>query len=75
MSDKIKSTIAIIITLIIAGVAWHSVWEIHYLKSFYPAVFTVQEAFYATLVEWVKFLLISIPLVVIWLATYNCSKR
>lgn len=51
--------------LIIIGVSWHSVEEIHYLKSFYPASFTVEDAFYATLVEFIKIHIISLPLIVI----------
>ncbi|MDO8426530.1 MAG: hypothetical protein Q7T24_03320 [Deltaproteobacteria bacterium] len=51
--------------LIIIGVSWHSVEEIHYLKSFYPSSFTVEDAFYATLVEFIKIHIISLPLIVI----------
>ncbi|MBI5492051.1 MAG: hypothetical protein HY893_03870 [Deltaproteobacteria bacterium] len=51
--------------IIITGVSWHSVEEIHYLKTFYPPSFTVEEAFYATLVEFIKVHIISLPLVVI----------
>jgi hypothetical protein len=61
--------------LVIAGVAWHSIWEIHYLKSFYPMAFSVQEAFYATLIEWVKFLLTTVPLVIGWLIFKDTTKR
>lgn len=51
--------------VIITAVSWHSVDEIHYLKTFYPKSFTVEEAFYATLVEFIKVHIISLPLVVI----------
>jgi len=39
----------------------HSVDEIHYLKSFFPEKFTVQEAFYASAVELIKVMIIGIP--------------
>ena len=39
----------------------HSVEEIHYLKSFFPEKFTVQEAFYASAVELIKVMIIGIP--------------
>lgn len=48
--------------LVIAAAAWHSVDEIHYLKTFYPDRFTVQEAFFAAGVELIKVLLIGLPL-------------
>ncbi len=51
--------------VIITAVSWHSVEEIHYLKTFYPKSFTVEESFYATLVEFIKIHIISLPLVVI----------
>ncbi|HEY4707848.1 MAG TPA: hypothetical protein VII64_10340 [Thermodesulfobacteriota bacterium] len=59
--------IAIIIAslLLIIAFSLHSVEEIHYLKSFYPGRFTVEEAFYATMVEFIKIHIISLPLVVI----------
>ena len=43
---------------VIAAVSWHSVEEVHYLKTFYPEQFTVQEAFYASGVEFIKVILI-----------------
>ncbi len=46
---------------IVAAVCLHSLEEIHYLKSFYPRQFTVQEAFYASAVELIKVLIISLP--------------
>lgn len=49
-----------------AALAWiclHSVEEIHYLKSFFPRQFTVQEAGFAAIVEFVKVIILSIPLV------------
>jgi hypothetical protein len=35
--------------------------EIHYLKSFYPQQFSIEDAFYADAVEIIKVLIISIP--------------
>jgi hypothetical protein len=53
---------AVVISIIIvSAVCWHSVAEIHYLKSFYPQQFSVEEAFYASAVELIKVLIISIP--------------
>jgi hypothetical protein len=54
------SAIAVSIPIIFA-VCWHSVEEIHYLKSFYPKQFSVEEAFYASAVELVKIIIISLP--------------
>lgn len=48
--------------MVIAAVSWHSVEEIHYLKTFYPKQFTVEEAFYASGVEFIKVILIGLPL-------------
>ena len=48
--------------VVIAAVSWHSVEEIHYLKTFYPKQFTVEEAFYASGVELIKVSLIGLPL-------------
>ena len=44
-------------------ICFHSVEEIHYLKSFFPEKFTVQEAFYASAVELIKVMIIGIPFV------------
>ena len=49
--------------IVITAVSWHSVEEIHYLKTFYPKQFTVEEAFYASGVELIKAILIGLPLV------------
>lgn len=46
---------------VISAVCWHSVEEIHYLKSFFPRQFSVQEAFYAAGVELIKVFIICIP--------------
>jgi len=49
----------------ILAVCLHSLDEIHYLKSFFPTHFTVQQAFYAAAIELIKVLIISLPLVLI----------
>jgi hypothetical protein len=49
----------------ITAVCLHSLEEIHYLKSFFPPSFTVQEAFYAAALELVKVVIIAIPLVLV----------
>ena len=56
--------------IIVSAVSWHSVQEIHYLKSFYPQQFSVQEAFWASAVELVKVLVISIPFFFIIIAGF-----
>ncbi|HEX9757241.1 MAG TPA: hypothetical protein VGB26_05520 [Nitrospiria bacterium] len=64
--------------VVIASVSWHSVEEIHYLKSFYPKQFTVEEAFYASGVELIKVILVGLPLfLVIGIGLYClwCFKR
>lgn len=49
----------------IFAICLHSVEEIHYLKSFFPRKFSVQEAFYASGVELVKIIVLLIPLLTI----------
>jgi hypothetical protein len=58
-----KAVVFISIAIIFA-VCYHSLEEIHYLKSFYPSKFTVEEAFYAAAVELIKVVVIGIPLFV-----------
>jgi len=75
MSDfwkKLLLSLAIVVSiLIVAAVCWHSLEEIHYLKSFYPKRFTVEEAFYASGVELIKVFVISVPFfLVIWVSLY-----
>ncbi|MEE9542931.1 MAG: hypothetical protein V3V95_04030 [Thermodesulfobacteriota bacterium] len=57
--------IIIICLLTIFGVARHSVDEIHYMKRFYPPEFTVEEAYYASKVEFIKVVITSIPFVLL----------
>jgi hypothetical protein len=49
----------------IGAVCLHSLEEIHYLKSFFPRAFTVQEAFYASAIELIKVIIIALPLLLI----------
>ena len=59
---RLLLSLAIVMSiLIVAAVCWHSLEEIHYLKSFYPKQFTVEEAFYASGVELIKVLVIGVP--------------
>lgn len=48
---------------VISAVCWHSVEEIHYLKTFFPRQFSVEEAFYASGVELIKVVIISVPFI------------
>jgi len=57
--------IAVACVIAVAAVCWHSVEEIHYLKTFYPTRFTVEEAFWASGVELVKVVLIAFPLLLV----------
>jgi hypothetical protein len=50
---------------VISGVCWHSIEEIHYLKSFFPKQFTVQEAYYASKIELIKIAIICFPILLI----------
>ena len=47
------------------AVCLHSIEEIHYLKSFFPKQFTVEEAFYAAAIELIKVIIIGLPVLVI----------
>ena len=44
-----------------SAICLHSIEEIHYLKSFFPRQFTVEEAFYAAAIELIKIAIIGIP--------------
>jgi hypothetical protein len=57
---------AIVISIsVVSAVCWHSIEEIHYLKTFYPKQFSVEEIFYASAVELVKVIIISLPFTLI----------
>jgi hypothetical protein len=67
---KLLLSLAIVMSiLIVAAVCYHSLEEIHYLKSFYPKQFTVEEAFYASGVELIKVVVIGVPFfLVLWVS-------
>ena len=61
-----------------SAVCLHSLEEIHYLKSFFPREFTMEEAFYAAAVELIKVIIIGLPILVIigvCLAKLRDSKK
>ena len=63
---------------VISAVCWHSVEEIHYLKTFFPRQFSVEEAFYAAGVELIKVVIISVPfigIIIIGLCLFLFYKR
>jgi hypothetical protein len=51
--------------IVVSAVCWHSTEEIHYLKTFYPKQFSVEEVFYASAVELVKVVIISLPFILV----------
>lgn len=54
---------AILILLGLYGAAaWHSLEEVHYLKSFFPSRFTVRDACFAAWVEVAKLAILGLPL-------------
>lgn len=59
------AALIVLCAVVIGAVSLHSVEEIHYLKGFYPASFTVEEAFHAAAVEFIKVHLIVLPLMVV----------
>ena len=54
MDNRVKVFLSAVIVIMVMSVSFHSVEEIHYFKTFYPDEFTVQETFYAALVELIK---------------------
>lgn len=71
----IAAAAAALATVFYAAVCYHSVEEIHYLKSFYPREFTVEEAFYASGVELVKVLITGLPVGIFVLACALYATR
>jgi len=68
MSAKARIVLAALVVLAFAGmtaICLHSLEEIHYLKTFFPRTFTVQEAFYAGALELIKVAIIALPLVLL----------
>jgi len=51
---------AIASAIVYAAICLHSIEEIHYLKSFFPDRFTVEEALYASLIELIKIIILGI---------------
>lgn len=76
---SIVQTICILVIVlcftIIAGVSFHSVEEIHYVKKFYPKTFTVEEARDAAIVELIKVFFVSFPLLLIIVLCSHVSKH
>ena len=78
-----KKHIELIMVLIISvslvflfAVCFHSLEEIHYLKSFFPQTFTMEQAFYASVIELIKIAIIAVPLVVvIYIGLYYLKNR
>jgi len=63
---RVLSLVLIVAGLaVISGICWHSVEEIHYLKSFFPKQFTVQEAYFASKIELMKIAIICFPVLII----------
>ena len=63
--SKIIFSITVLGVFIFAAICWHSIQEIHYLKSFFPKQFSVQDAYYATAIELIKVIIIGLPIVLI----------
>ena len=63
MDERVKIFLSAVIVIMLMSVAFHSVEEIHYFKSFYPKEFTVEEAFFASLVELIKVFLVAAPII------------
>ena len=57
-----------------SAICLHSIEEIHYLKSFFPGKFTVEEAFYASAIELIKVLILGIPFVLALTLCLRCLK-
>lgn len=65
MKRPVLYLVMIAATVAYAAVCAHSVQEIHYLKSFFPKVFSVEEAFYAAAVELIKVVIIGLPVLLL----------
>ena len=59
----------------LAAVCLHSLEEIHYLKSFFPRSFTVQEAFFAGALELIKVAIIALPLLLVVIVCLILLRR
>lgn len=49
--------------LYLSAVCWHSVGEIHYLKTFYPSTFDLDQAYLASRIELIKVAILSFPVI------------
>ena len=68
MSSKTHILLIVLIATALAAttaVCVHSLEEIHYLKTFFPRTFSVEEAFYAGGLELFKVVIITIPLLLL----------
>ena len=68
MSSKTHILLILLIATALAAataVCVHSLEEIHYLKTFFPRTFSVEEAFYAGGLELFKVVIITIPLLLL----------
>jgi len=68
MKSRYHILLTVLVGLALAAataVCLHSLEEIHYLKSFFPGTFTVEEAFYAGALELIKVTIIVLPLVLL----------
>jgi hypothetical protein len=52
----------------------HSVEEIHYMKTLYPPALTLNEAFWAVLIELIKVSLIALPLLIAMILVWKVSR-
>jgi len=78
MTDKthiIPIGLVLLALAAISAVCLHSLEEIHYLKSFFPHSFTVQEVFYAGALELIKVCIISLPLVLLMMLCLFFLRR
>ncbi|MFQ5464551.1 MAG: hypothetical protein ACE5EI_01350 [Thermodesulfobacteriota bacterium] len=71
----ILAAAVVVSVLVVFAVSYHSLEEIHYLKTFYPAEFSVEEAFYASAVELVKVFVIGVPFFVVIAASLYLLAR
>ena len=72
-----KSTLLICI-IAFSAICYHSIEEIHYLKTFFPKSFTVEQAFYASGIELIKIIIVGIPVVLtvsILLSLFRCGEN
>ena len=68
MKTKLHALLMLLIASALAtttAVCLHSLEEIHYLKTFFPRAFSVEEAFYAGGLELIKVVFITIPLLLL----------